>query len=70
MKASVVSKYFGYGVSFVSLCVGVIFLFGLFIHPGVPTQFRIMCGVVFLLLGVYRFVATRYRTREEERIAQ
>jgi hypothetical protein len=70
MKAAVLSKYFGYSVSFVSLCVGAIFVFGLFIQPAVPNQFRIMCGIVFLLLGVYRFVATHYKIREDERSVQ
>jgi hypothetical protein len=68
MKTSVLSKYIGYSVSFVSLCVGTIFLLGLFIQPTLPAQFRIMCGVIFLLLGIYRFVVTRYRIREDERI--
>ena len=68
MKTSVLSKYIGYSVSFVSLCVGTIFLLGLFIQSTLPAQFRIMCGVIFLLLGIYRFVITRYRIREDERI--
>jgi hypothetical protein len=67
MKISVVSKYIGYSVSFVSLCVGTIFLMGVFIQPTLPAQFRIMCGIVFLLLGIYRFVVTLTKIREDER---
>lgn len=68
MKSAALSKYIGYSVAFVSLCVGTIFISGLFLHTTVPTQLRVMGGIVFVLLGVYRFVVTRYKAREEERI--
>jgi hypothetical protein len=70
MKAQMLSKYFGYTVSFVSLCVGTILLSGLFIRFTLPGQLRVMCGIVFLLMGVYRFVATRYKVREGEGLDQ
>ena len=70
MKAHVLSKYFGYSVSFVSLCVGTILLSGLFVRFTFPGQLRVMCGIVFLLMGVYRFVATRYKFREHESLDQ
>jgi len=66
MKSTALSKYIGYTVSFVSLCVGTMFLTGLFIQSTLPGQLRVMCGVVFLLLGIYRYVATRSRAREED----
>jgi uncharacterized membrane protein YdcZ (DUF606 family) len=67
MKSTALSKYIGYSVSFVSLCVGTVLLFGLFLQPTLPSQLRIMTGIVFLLLGIYRFVATHYKARDEER---
>jgi hypothetical protein len=66
MKTSTLTKYLGYSVSLVSLCVGTILLFDLFVQTTLPAQFRTMCGVVFLLLGVYRFVVTRAKIREIE----
>ena len=68
MKSTALSKYIGYSVSIVSLCVGTLFLFGLFVQAAIPTQLRVTCGVVFLLLGIYRYVVTRYKVKEEERI--
>ena len=62
-----VSKYLGYSVSFVSLCVGTIFLTGLFLRTTMPDQLRVTGGIVFLLLGVYRFVVTYYKAKEEQR---
>lgn len=55
------TKYFGYSVSCVSFCAGIVFLTGLFIRTTIPTQLRVMFGVVFVLMGVYRFFATRYK---------
>jgi hypothetical protein len=67
MKTTSLGQYFGYSVAFVSLCVGTIFLLGVFIRSTVPAEFRIMCGVIFVLLGIYRFVATYYKSREDGR---
>jgi hypothetical protein len=44
-----------------------VFLFDIFLPQNLPTQLRVMCGVVFLLMAIYRFVATRYKIREIER---
>ncbi len=61
------TKYIGYSVSCVSFCAGMVFLTGVFIQASIPAQLRIMCGIVFMLLGVYRFFATRYRIQAMER---
>ena len=66
-KSGTLTRYVGYSVSFVSFCVGLILLTGLFIRANIPTQLRVMVGVVFLLMGVYRFFATRFRLQQEER---
>jgi hypothetical protein len=61
------TKYLGYAVSLLSLTAGCVFLFDIFLPQNLPTQLRVMCGVVFLLMAIYRFVATRYKIREIER---
>ena len=66
MKAALLSKFVGYAVSFVSLCVGAMLVLGLFIQTTVPVQLRIMLGVVFLLLGIYRSVVTYFRVRQDD----
>lgn len=61
------AKYFGYSVSCISFCAGIVFLTGLFIQTTIPTQLRVMFGVVFILMGVYRFFATRYKAQALKR---
>jgi hypothetical protein len=70
MKPIELSKYLGYSVAFVSLCAGVIFVSGVFLPPTMPAQLRLTVGIVFLLMSVYRFVATKYRIREQQRFEQ
>jgi hypothetical protein len=57
----------GYSVSFLTLVIGGIVLFGFFLPPTIPEQFRITCGVVLVLMGLYRFVVTRAKADEEMR---
>ncbi len=67
MKAMEWSKYLGYSIALLSFCAGVVFISGVYLSPAVPQQLRIMCGVVFLLLSVYRYVATRNKIHEQQR---
>jgi hypothetical protein len=64
LKISNVAVYLGYMVS------GITFVFGAVIISGwaflyVPRQLRIMFGIVLMLWGVYRFVLTRSRSRQQ-----
>ncbi len=70
MKPNGITRYLGYSVAFISLCAGVVFLTGVFLPPTLPLQLRLMVGVVFVLMSVYRFVATKYKIREQERMGQ
>ena len=70
MKPVELSKYLGYSVAFVSLCAGVVFLTGVFLPTTLPAQLRLTVGAVFVLMSVYRFVATMYRVREQQRMEQ
>lgn len=67
VKTIPLSRYFGYGVSIVSLIVAAIFIFDISLPRSLPVRLRIMCGVVFLLMSVYRFVVTRYNISQEQR---
>jgi hypothetical protein len=70
MKSIDFSKYLGYLVAFVSLCAGLVFIFGILLPTTMPSQLRLMVGIVFLLMSIYRFVATKYRIREQQRFEQ
>ncbi len=61
------TKYLGYSVSCLSLCAGIVFLTGLLLPPAIPGQLRVMCGIVFVLMAIYRFFATRYKTQAQQR---
>jgi predicted metal-binding membrane protein len=67
MNAAGVSKFLGYSVSAVTTSLGILVLFGLIVTDSIPTQFRIIFGVVLLLMGVYRFVTTKTRTMQTRR---
>jgi hypothetical protein len=64
VKTIEISKFFGYGVSIISVAVGGIFLLNVYLPHTIPTQLRVMCGIVFLLLGIYRYVATRFKVHQ------
>ena len=58
--------YFGYALSAVLFLFGVIVVLGLTIPEYVPEQTRITLGIVLLLWGLYRFVHTRMKRKEEK----
>ncbi len=65
LTSSAISKYLGYSVSFITFICGIVIIIGFGLR-NVPTQLRIMFGVVLILWGIYRFVVTRFRTRERD----
>jgi len=58
------SVYLGYAVSAVTFGFGSLLLTGWLVNTRMPGQFRIMFGVVLVLMGVYRFVLTRTKIRQ------
>ena len=56
--------YLGYAVSTVTFAAGAVIVSGLVLDARLPAQFRIMFGIVFMLMGVYRFVLTRAKIRQ------
>ena len=70
IKSGGISIYLGYSISIISLCTGIVLLAGIFIPTTIPSQLRMMVGIVFVLMSMYRFVATRYKIREQQRDGQ
>lgn len=66
LKLSKISNYVSYSVSLIT------FLFGLIVTSGVafqyvPKQLRITFGIVLILWGIYRFVATQVKVRQQHK---
>ncbi|MGH7453988.1 MAG: hypothetical protein ACRENG_21735, partial [bacterium] len=53
------------GVEMVSR--GIVVLAGGFLPENAPLALRVMLGIVFLLMGVYRFLMTRLQAKQAER---
>lgn len=53
-------------VSIVMLGFGVMVLAG-WVFPQAPDLLRVMVGIVFLLMGVHRFLMTRLQAKQAER---
>jgi len=64
LKLSDISIYLGYAVSAVSFVFGIIIVSGISLQY-IPFQMRMIFGVVMILLGVYRFVLTRTKIRQQ-----
>jgi uncharacterized membrane protein len=64
LKHTNISMYLGYAVSALTFVFGIILICG-FAFLYIPSQLRIMFGVVMILWGVYRFVLTRTRMRQQ-----
>jgi uncharacterized membrane protein len=64
MKFSNISIYFGYSVSLIASVLGIILVSGIAFRY-MPVQMRMMLGVVMILLGIYRFVITRTKARQQ-----
>jgi hypothetical protein len=60
-----ISAYLGYSVSLLTFTFGIVIISGLAFQY-VPVQMRVMFGIVLALWGVYRFVLTRTRVRQQE----
>lgn len=56
---------FGYIVSIIVLLVGVGIIFGLLLSENVPSNYRTLLGVVFILYGTYRFITLRIKQKRD-----
>jgi hypothetical protein len=61
------SKILAFSVAGVMVSAGIAVLSGFFLPPNAPQVMRFMLGIVFILMGVYRFLMTRLQSKQEER---
>lgn len=59
-------RYFGYAASTTLSLLGVLIIVGLLIPSYVPSNFRVLLGVVLVLYGVFRFVSLRFKKTDDE----
>jgi hypothetical protein len=64
MTAAKLLRYFGYAASALVSLTGCLIIAGLILPLYVPSTFRVMFGVVLVLYGVYRYVAIRFKRRD------
>jgi uncharacterized membrane protein HdeD (DUF308 family) len=67
MDGRKISRILGLSVSVVMMLAGIAVLLGFFLTPAAPKALRLMLGIVFLLMGVYRFTMTRLQAKQAER---
>jgi hypothetical protein len=65
LKLSDISMYLSYAVSLITLLFGGIIVSGVAFQY-VPSKLRITFGVVLMLWGIYRFVFTRIKKRQQK----
>ncbi|MCL5029160.1 MAG: hypothetical protein M1480_09090 [Bacteroidetes bacterium] len=59
-----IMKYFAYVIAVLFIILGIAILGGYFITENVPSQFRVMIGVVLVLYGAFRLVMTYSKKNE------
>ena len=64
MKLSDISTYLSYVVSLIAFLFGVVVLSGIAFQYA-PAPLKVTFGIVLMLWGIYRFVATRMRIRQQ-----
>lgn len=63
-----IMKYFAFAVSVLFVLLGIAILTGYIMNQGVPTQFRVMIGIVLVLYGVFRFLMTYFKKNQTTEI--
>ncbi len=64
LKLSDISTYLGYVLSLIAFLFGVVVLSGI-AFQNAPPPLKVTFGIVLMLWGIYRFVATRMRIRQQ-----
>jgi uncharacterized membrane protein HdeD (DUF308 family) len=67
MNGRKLSVIFAWTVAVVMVSMGIVVLAGGFLPETAPLALRVMLGIVFLLMGVYRFLMTRLQAKQTER---
>jgi ABC-type transport system involved in cytochrome bd biosynthesis fused ATPase/permease subunit len=68
MDGRKISMLLAWAVSIVMFGSGIVVLAGWFLPKTAPNYLRVMLGIVFLLMGVYRFLMTRLQAKQAERL--
>lgn len=64
----IILKYLTYIIALLFIILGIALLTGYFMSQGIPTQFRVMVGIVLVLYGAFRFVVTFFKKNESSEI--
>jgi uncharacterized membrane protein HdeD (DUF308 family) len=67
MDGRKISRILALSVAVVMVTAGIAVLAGFFLPPEAPKSLRLTLGIVFLLMGVYRFLMTRLQAQKMER---
>jgi len=67
MDGRKISRILALTVSAVMVIAGIAVLAGVFLPPTAPKTLRLTLGIVFLLMGAYRFLMTRLQAQKRER---
>jgi uncharacterized membrane protein HdeD (DUF308 family) len=62
-----ISRIFALAVAVVMVTAGILVLAGLLLSPEAPQLLRLTLGIVFLLMGIYRFAMARLQAKQMER---
>jgi cytochrome c biogenesis protein CcdA len=68
MDGRKISMLLAWAVSFIMIGSGIVVLAGWFLPKAAPDYLRVMLGIVFLLMGAYRFLMTRLQAKQAERV--
>lgn len=63
-----IMKYFAFAISILFVFLGIAILAGYLMNQGLPTQFRIMVGIVLVLYGIFRFFMTYFKKNQTKEI--
>ena len=67
MNGRKISRIFALTVATLMVTVGISVLAGFFLPPAAPSALRFTLGIVFLLMGVYRFAMVHMQAKQMER---
>ena len=60
------AKYIGYSMSAVFFFGGLFVIFGVYFRRNFPEQFRVTLGIVLILWGIYRYVITLTKAKQDD----
>lgn len=67
MNGQKISRIFAFTVATLMVAIGIMVLAGSFLPPAAPPALRYTLGIVFVLMGIYRFSMARLQAKQMER---